>query len=133
MARITVEDCITKVQSSFELVLLAAQRAKDINSGVPITVESDHDKDAVIALREIADDKVQVDSLREELIARLQTRNKIDYIDREDLHIEEISHIEDFDYNPDSSDAYVSDAPSDIDSLDSGDSILFDDIPDENK
>lgn len=91
MARITVEDCITKVQSSFELVLLAAQRAKDINSGVPITVESDHDKDAVIALREIADDKVQVDSLREELIARLQTRNKIDHIDREDLHIEEIA------------------------------------------
>ena len=67
MARVTVEDCVEKVPNRFELVLLAAQRARDIRSGAPLTVERDNDKNAVIALREIADETVDLDTLRYEL------------------------------------------------------------------
>ena len=55
MARVTVEDCIVHVPNRFELVLLASQRAKQISSGNPLTIERDNDKDAVVSLREIAD------------------------------------------------------------------------------
>jgi DNA-directed RNA polymerase subunit omega len=64
MARVTVEDCIEVVPNRYELVLLAAQRARDIASGSTIAVERDNDKNPVVALREIADQKVELDSLR---------------------------------------------------------------------
>jgi DNA-directed RNA polymerase subunit omega len=64
MARVTVEDCIQVVPNRYELVLLAAQRARDIGSGATITVERDNDKNPVIALREIADQKVDLDQVR---------------------------------------------------------------------
>ncbi len=64
MARVTVEDCVEKVPNRFELVLLAAHRARDIRSGSPLTVERDNDKNAVIALREIADETVDIEALR---------------------------------------------------------------------
>lgn len=67
MARVTVEDCVEKVPNRFELVLLAAQRARDIHSGAALTVERDNDKNAVVALREIADETVELDTLRYEL------------------------------------------------------------------
>ena len=67
MARVTVEDCVTKVRNRFELVLLAAQRARDIHSGSDLTVDRDNDKDAVVALREIAEEKIELDQLRHEL------------------------------------------------------------------
>lgn len=67
MARVTVEDCVDKVKNRFELVLVAAQRARDIHAGAPLTVERDNDKDSVIALREIADETVDLDQLRHEL------------------------------------------------------------------
>ena len=67
MARVTVEDCVTKVRNRFELVLLAAQRARDIHSGSDLTVDRDNDKDAVVALREIAEEKIELDQLRQEL------------------------------------------------------------------
>ncbi len=67
MARVTVEDCVQRVQNRFELVLLASQRARDIRSGAALTVERDNDKNAVIALREIADETIDLETLRYEL------------------------------------------------------------------
>ncbi len=72
MARVTVEDCLDKVESRFELVLLAAQRAKDIASGLPLTIDRNDEKDPVLALREIAKESVQADKLRESLIQSYQ-------------------------------------------------------------
>lgn len=72
MARVTVEDCVEKVQNRFELVMLAAQRARRIGSGASLTVERDNDKNPVVALREIAETTVQSDDLREELVRNHQ-------------------------------------------------------------
>ena len=72
MARVTVEDCIDKVDNRFDLVLLASHRARMISSGGPITVDRDNDKNPVCALREIADDVVDPDGLKENLITTLQ-------------------------------------------------------------
>ena len=64
MARVTVEDCVRVVNNRFELVLLAAQRARDIAAGTPLTVDRDNDKDAVVALREVAAQTVDFEELR---------------------------------------------------------------------
>ena len=72
MARVTVEDCVEKVPNRFNLVLLSAHRARAISAGAAILVDRDNDKNPVVALREIADDVVDSDSLREGLIASLQ-------------------------------------------------------------
>ncbi|MGJ3258842.1 MAG: DNA-directed RNA polymerase subunit omega [Rhodospirillales bacterium] len=72
MARVTVEDCVEKVPNRFELVALAAQRARHISAGAALTVERDDDKNPVVALREIADDTVQLGELKEDLIKSLQ-------------------------------------------------------------
>ncbi len=68
MARVTVEDCVQKVPNRFELVMLAAQRARDISSGMPISVDRDNDKNPVIALREIAEEKLDNEVLRNSLV-----------------------------------------------------------------
>lgn len=72
MARVTVEDCIVKVPNRFELVLLAAQRARNISRGESLTVERDNDKNPVVALREIADDTVELKALEADLVKSLQ-------------------------------------------------------------
>ncbi len=72
MARVTVEDCVLKVPNRFELVLLAAQRAKDLSAGAQMNVEQDRDKNPVVALREIAEDKVSRDNLENELVTGMQ-------------------------------------------------------------
>ncbi len=72
MARVTVEDCVDKVDDRFELVLLAAQRAKNIAAGSPLTIERQGEKNAVLALREMAMEKVSVDDLREDVVSSLQ-------------------------------------------------------------
>lgn len=68
MARVTVEDCITKIPNRFELVMSAAQRTRDISAGAEITLDRDNDKNPVVSLREIAEETVSVDSLKESLI-----------------------------------------------------------------
>jgi DNA-directed RNA polymerase omega subunit len=78
MARVTIEDCIDKVSSRFELVTVAAQRAKAITSGAPLTIERDGEKNTVLALREIAVEKVGVEHLRESLIQSLQKPSEFD-------------------------------------------------------
>jgi DNA-directed RNA polymerase subunit omega len=72
MARVTVEDCVMRVPNRFELVLVAAQRARDISSGAPLTLDRDNDKNPVVALREIADEKIEVDGLQNTLVKGLQ-------------------------------------------------------------
>ena len=87
MARVTVEDCVLKVPNRFELVLLAAQRARDVTAGAQITVERDNDKNPVVALREIADATVGLDSLQNALIKGMQKHVEIDEPE-EDTEIE---------------------------------------------
>jgi len=72
MARITVEDCLKKVENQYDLVLLAKERTSQLNSGVEMLVESDNDKNTVIALREIGDDKIAVEELKNDAILRLR-------------------------------------------------------------
>src|SRR5688572_2283702 len=78
MARITVEDCVTRVPNRFELVMLSAQRARDISAGAPLSIERDNDKNPVVALREIADGTVDLDHLRYELIHGLRRHVEIE-------------------------------------------------------
>ena len=78
MARITVEDCVIKVPNRFDLVMLSAQRARDISAGAPLTVDRDNDKNPVVALREIADETVDLDHLRYELIHGLRRHVQVD-------------------------------------------------------
>lgn len=78
MARVTVEDCVLKVPNRFELVLLAAQRARDVAAGGALTVDRDNDKNPVVALREIADETVPLDNLQNSLIKGMQKHVEID-------------------------------------------------------
>lgn len=72
MARVTVEDCVVKVPNRFNLVLLAGQRAREISAGGELTVERDNDKNPVVALREVAEGSIDLDNVRQALIASLQ-------------------------------------------------------------
>ena len=87
MARVTVEDCVLKVPNRFELVLLAAQRARDVTAGAQITLERDNDKNPVVALREIADETIVLDQLQNSLIKGMQKHVEIDEPE-EDTEIE---------------------------------------------
>jgi DNA-directed RNA polymerase subunit omega len=68
MARVTVEDCILKVSNRFELVMVSAQRARRIGTGAPLTVDRDNDKNPVVSLREIAEETVSIEDLKEDLV-----------------------------------------------------------------
>ncbi|HSE77748.1 MAG TPA: DNA-directed RNA polymerase subunit omega [Alphaproteobacteria bacterium] len=72
MARVTVEDCVLKIPNRFDLVMLAAQRAREISAGSQLTLERDNDKNPVVALREIAESSVDFDNLRQSVISGLQ-------------------------------------------------------------
>jgi DNA-directed RNA polymerase subunit omega len=72
MARITVEDCVLRIPNRFDLVLVAAQRARDISAGAALTLDRDNDKNPVVALREIAEETMDVDALRQSLVQGLQ-------------------------------------------------------------
>ena len=78
MARVTVEDCIDKVENRFDLVLIAAHRARLISSGAQITIDRDNDKNAVVALREIADTTLSPEDLTEDFIHSLQKHVEVD-------------------------------------------------------
>ena len=86
MARITVEDCIDKFESRFELVLVASNRARKLHSGDEPTVQKDNDKNTVIALREIADETISADEFKQSLIEEYQTVSPID--DEDELALE---------------------------------------------
>jgi DNA-directed RNA polymerase subunit omega len=78
MARVTVEDCIDKVENRFDLVLLASHRARMVSSGSQITIERDNDKNPVVALREIAETTISPEDLKEDLIHSLQKYVEVD-------------------------------------------------------
>ena len=87
MARVTVEDCVDKVDNRFELVLLSSHRARMISSGSSITVDRDNDKNPVVALREIADETVSPGDLKEDLIHSLQKYVEVDEPETEEVHM----------------------------------------------
>lgn len=78
MARVTVEDCVEKIPNRFDLVMLAAQRAREIATGATLTIDRDRDKNPVVALREIADETVDLDNLEGGLVKGLQKYVDID-------------------------------------------------------
>jgi len=83
MARVTVEDCVDKVDNRFELVLLSSHRARQISSGSQITIDRDNDKNPVVALREIADETLSPGDLKEDLIHSLQKHVEVDEPEQE--------------------------------------------------
>lgn len=90
MARVTVEDCVDKVSNRFDLILFAAQRARQISSGADLTIDRDRDKNPVVALREIAEQTVKPNELEESIVTSLQ-RVRID----EEDETEELSSLTD--------------------------------------
>jgi len=87
MARVTVEDCVEKIPNRYELLLVAAQRAKDIASGAPIKVERDNDKNSVVALREIAEGLADIEELQKSLVMGLQKYVEVEEPEEEELEI----------------------------------------------
>ncbi len=96
MARVTVEDCVTRIPNRFDLVMLASQRAREVAAGAPLTVDRDNDKNPVVALREIAEGTVAPDALEEALIRGLQRHAESDEPDEEQMELPPIEE------NPDS-------------------------------
>jgi DNA-directed RNA polymerase subunit omega len=94
MARVTVEDCIDKVDNRFELVLLASHRARLISQGAAITVPRDNDKNPVVALREIADEMLAPEDLKEDLIHSLQKHVEVDEPEAEAPELPDQSALE---------------------------------------
>jgi DNA-directed RNA polymerase subunit omega len=78
MARVTVEDCVVRVPSRFELVLIASRRARDLSAGATPTLEREDDKNPVIALREIAEESVELETLRQAMVSNLQKHVEVD-------------------------------------------------------
>lgn len=87
MARVTVEDCVLKIPNRFELVMLGAQRAREISAGAPLAVDRDNDKNPVVALREIAGGNVTADELKELLIRGLQRHAESDEPEEEEMEL----------------------------------------------
>ena len=81
MARVTVEDCILVVPNRFDLVVTAAARAKQISSGMPLTIDRDNDKDSVVSLREIADKTIDVKLVQEEIVVNFTKKAGFDPAD----------------------------------------------------
>ena len=85
MARVTVEDCIEIHPNRFDLVVLAAQRSREISSGGPLTIDRDNDKNPVVALREFAAQKFTTEALKESLISSLQKHVEVDEPEEDDM------------------------------------------------
>ncbi len=87
MARVTVEDCVEKIPNRYELLMVAAQRAKDISAGSHLLVDRDNDKNSVVALREIAENKVSIENLQKSLVMNLQKFVEVEEPEEEELEI----------------------------------------------
>lgn len=88
MARVTVEDCVTRVKNRFDLVLFAGQRSRQISSGAPLEVERDNDKNTVVSLREIADDKIKPVDMEDQLVRSMQK-----HVEQDDPHKDSDSSV----------------------------------------
>ena len=87
MARVTVEDCIDKIPNRYDLVMIAAQRARDLSSGAPLCVDRDNDKNSVVALREIAENRVSIEDLQKSLVMGLQKYVEVEEPEDEEVEI----------------------------------------------
>jgi len=87
MARVTVEDCVDKIPNRYELLLVASQRARDIGTGAPLTVERDGDKNSVVSLREIAEETISIGELQKSLVMNLQKYVEVEEPEEEELEI----------------------------------------------
>ena len=87
MARVTVEDCIDKIPNRYDLVMVAAQRARDISAGSPLCVDRDNDKNSVVALREIAETRVSIEDLQRSLVMGLQNYVEVEEPEDEEVEI----------------------------------------------
>jgi len=88
MARVTVEDCVEKISNRFDLVIMAAQRARSVSAGSEITVDRDNDKNPVVALREIADNTIELPELRESVIRGQQKHVEMDEPEEDDVDVQ---------------------------------------------
>ncbi len=87
MARVTVEDCIDKIPNRYDLVMVAAQRARDISAGAPLCVDRDNDKNSVVALREIAENRVSIEDLQKSLVMGQQKYVEVEEPEDEEVEI----------------------------------------------
>jgi DNA-directed RNA polymerase subunit omega len=101
MARVTVEDCVTKVPNRFDLVLMAANRARQISAGEEMTVEEDRDKHPVISLREIAEGTITPEAMKEDVILGMQRHVEVDEPEEDDMAAQMLSQIFSDDIDPD--------------------------------
>lgn len=108
MARVTVEDCVTKIPNRFKLVIIASQRARNISAGAALHVDRDNDKNPVVALREIADDLVDHNELEESLIKGLQKYVEMDEPEDDEVDLIAIQQA----YDGDPADAVTASAPN---------------------
>jgi len=132
MARVTVEDCVEKVPNRFELVMLAAQRSRDISAGAEITLDRDNDKNPVVALREIADETVDRDKLTDSLVRSLQKVPEIDEPEEEEpmeMMAAALSTIQDDDELP--SGMSIRSSDDDDDDTAMGAAVRYDDMDDD--
>ena len=105
MARVTVEDCIDKIPNRFDLVLAAAQRARNISTGNPLTIDRDNDKNPVVALREIADETIDPDKLRDDIVKSLQKLTNSEFVeDDEDENLDDNRFEDNYTINDELSD-----------------------------
>jgi DNA-directed RNA polymerase subunit omega len=128
MARVTVEDCVDKIPNRFELVMLSAQRAREILAGASLTVEADNDKNPVIALREIAEETVELDALRESLMQSQQRHVEFDLPEEEEVEelvelLESDSHVAGVDEG-----TPVDEESSQIESVEDAPKMHFEDV-----
>ena len=115
MARVTVEDCVTKIPNRFELVMVASQRARNISAGMPLKVERDNDKNPVVALREIAENHVDQKELEEALIKGLQKFVEIDKPEEDEVDLNAIQQEITVGEGEATTDAAKAEKPSDED------------------
>ncbi|MBY8976363.1 DNA-directed RNA polymerase subunit omega [Rhodobacteraceae bacterium NNCM2] len=87
MARVTVEDCVDKVPNRFDLVMVAAHRARTLSSGAPLTIDRDNDKNPVVALREIAEETITPDDLMEDAIESYQNHIEVDEPEEDNMAV----------------------------------------------
>ena len=105
MARVTVEDCVKKIPNRFDLVIAAAQRSREISNGIAIEVDRDNDKNPVVALREIADETIDPDKLRDDIVKGLQKLTNPEFVeDEEDENLEDNSLENEYTINDELSD-----------------------------
>lgn len=135
MARVTVEDCVEKVPNRFELVMLAAQRSRDISAGAEITVDRDNDKNPVVALREIADETVDREKLSDALVRGLQKVPELDEPEEEEpmeMMAAALSSIQEGDELPSGMSVRSADSDEDSDEA-GGQSARYEDVDDESE